>query len=76
MPDLTITLTDAQLQRVLSSRIYDTQDDKGERVPATRMSIESKLRRYIRDDVRRAELNKVTRTAEAAKRSEMEAEGW
>ena len=76
MPSLTITLTDAQSQRLLSCGAFDEQDANGVAIPATRASVQRKILRYIRAEVLRAELGKVAGVAEATRRTDMTAEGW
>ena len=70
MPNLTVSLTNAQWSRVEAA----FPDREGN--PPTAADIERWIRRQIRDRVLRNELGRASALAEDQKRTELQTEGW
>ncbi len=74
MPELRISVTDAQWARIQAA--YTTRDDLGDTVIPDVAAMQTWILSQLRGRVQRYEFGQSSATAEAAKRSELEAEGW
>lgn len=76
MPDLTVTLSDAQLNRLTSSGIFDTRNDAGEVTTTTQAVIEAWLSAQLKAAVLNSQLSSVSETAKSERRTVLASEGW
>ena len=76
MPDLTLTLSTAQLARVIASGVFDKRNDAGELTATTQAITEAWLMAQLATAVRTKELANVSDAASTQRRTELAAEGW
>lgn len=71
MPDLTVSLTSAQAQRVAAAFAHLNDGN-----PATAAQVQAWIKRKIREEVRAAEHNAARNAAVNTVDSDLNAEGW